>query len=202
MADPWNDSNAGRWVGNDPGQYLRCWVAGFLRVGIGVRLLSAGLIEYFGQRNPMRGGNAWGQGIVSGGLDPLVSALPYFAIGLGLALILGFMTTVAAIGSAFFSLLTPLLTTIAVILSMGTSMPNQGLGPFLDMFRSAGISNLLPYAALIWLSPLENHPISIDALIFGRNEFAPTIAPPSRPEVEVRQEASPRSEGTEAHSSG
>jgi hypothetical protein len=202
MADTWNDSNASRWVGNDPGRLIRCWVAGFLRVGIGMGMLSTGLIEYYGQRNPMRGGFGWGQGIASGGLDPLVSALPYFAIGLGLALILGFMTTVAAIGSAFFSLLTPLFASVAVIMSMSSLTPNQGLGPFLEMFRSASISNLLPYAVMIWLSSLENHPISIDALIFGRNEFVPTIAPPSRPEVEVRQEASPSSEGTEAHSSG
>jgi hypothetical protein len=126
------------------------------------------------------------------GLDPLMAAVPYLAIGLGLALILGFLTTPTSVAAAFFGLLTPLMTTVAII---SNGMAGMGMGPagmwpgrfggdpFSYMTMIMGMSNylpsLIPQIALIWLSPLENHPYSIDALIFGRNPVE--IVPPSPP---------------------
>ena len=55
-----------------------------------------------------------------------------------------------------------------------------GGDPFQYMTMMMGMSSylpsLVPQIALIWLSPLENHPYSIDALIFGRYR-APRSSP-------------------------
>jgi hypothetical protein len=34
------------------------------------------------------------------------------------------------------------------------------------------------HATMAWLSPLENHPYSVDALIFARNELEPSAHRP------------------------
>jgi len=119
------------------------------------------------------------------GLDPLISAIPYLAIGLGLALILGFLTTPSAVAAGFFGLLTPLLMTISIVSSgmaggngFGPGMGRFGGDPFqfATMMMGGYLPGLLPQVALIWLSPLENHPYSLDSLIFGR--VAVDIEPP------------------------
>ena len=56
------------------------------------------------------------------------------------------------------------------------------------------LPSLLTNAAMIWLSPLENNPYSVDALIFGRNEMEPAWPRPEPipapiPEVETEPEA-------------
>jgi hypothetical protein len=170
-------------LGPDPGRAIRCWVALFLRIGVGLSLLAIGLAGYFGQRSPMMGAGAWGQGLGFGGLDPFFSALPYLAIALGLALVLGFLTTASAIGAAFFSLMMPAFVIVQIV-SVGASggagmMRGGGWGndPFIVMMMAMSLPNLIPMAALIWLSPLENHPYSVDALIFGRNEMETFIRP-------------------------
>ena len=43
-----------------------------------------------------------------------MSAIPYLSIGLGLALILGFLTTPTSVAAGFFGLLTPLMTTVSI----------------------------------------------------------------------------------------
>jgi uncharacterized membrane protein YphA (DoxX/SURF4 family) len=190
MATSTVESSPGGLLGPDPGRATRCWVALFLRIGVGLSLLSIGLAGYFGQRGATMGAGAWGQNFGMGGLDPFFSAIPYLAIGLGLALILGFLTTASAIGAAFFSLLMPAFAIVQIV-SMGASggmMRGGGWGndPFLVMMMAMSLPNMIPMAALIWLSPLENHPHSIDALIFGRNEmetFArPEFSPSTTPE--------------------
>jgi uncharacterized membrane protein YphA (DoxX/SURF4 family) len=173
--------------GPDPGHGIRVLVALLLRFGIGISLLNIGLMGYMNVRVP---GAGMGLSIPGGGfpgLDPLMSAIPYLAIGLGLALILGFLTTPTSVAAAFFGLLTPLMTTVAIISNgmagvggMGT--PGRfGGDPFQFMTMLLGMSSylpsLIPQIALIWLSPLENHPYSIDALIFGRNAIE--IVPPA-----------------------
>lgn len=175
-------------LGPDPGRSLRIWVALLLRLGIGLSLLSTGLSGYFGlQAGGMRmgGGGPWGGGIPSlSVLDPFVSGLPYLAIGLGLALILGFLTTASAIGAGFFNLIMPvfgIVQTIAMGTMGGVNMGGRfGNFQFFEMMMGMGASNLLANAALIWLSPLENNPFSVDALIFGRNEIEPVEPMPAR----------------------
>jgi hypothetical protein len=129
--------------------------------------------------------------------DPFFSALPYFAIGLGLALILGFLTTPAAIASGLFSLLMPIFSIIQIVSAGPSNGFNRGgiwgNDPFLAMMVSMSLPTLLTQAALIWLSPLENHPYSIDTLIFGRNEIEP---PPPAPEPSTASPAGPGEEAT------
>ncbi len=150
-----------------------------LRLGIGLSLLSTGLAGYFGlQAGGMRmGGGPWGGGASLSMLDPFMSGLPYLAIGLGLALILGFLTTASAIGAGFFSLILPIFVIIQTVSMGSTGGFNMGgrwgNDQFLAMMMSSSLPNLLTNAAMIWLSPLENNPFSVDALIFGRNELEP-----------------------------
>jgi uncharacterized membrane protein YphA (DoxX/SURF4 family) len=179
--------------GPDPGHGIRVLVALLLRFGIGISLLNYGLIGYMNVRLP---GSGMGVPVPSSsftGLDPLISAIPYLAIGLGLALILGFLTTPTSVAAAFFGLLTPLMTTVAIISNgmagtgaMGGWPTRFGGDPFQYMSMVMGMStylpSLIPQIALIWLSPLENHPYSIDALIFGRNPVQ--IVPPTPVTVE------------------
>jgi uncharacterized membrane protein YphA (DoxX/SURF4 family) len=170
-------------LGPDPGRSIRIWVTMLLRLGIGLSLLSTGLAGYFDFA--MRPGGATGpgglfaQGNALSMLDPFLSGLPYLAIGLGLALILGFLTTASSIGAGFFSLILPI---FAVIHIVATGSARGGLtgpwgnDPFLSML-STSLPNLLTNAAMIWLSPLENNPFSVDALIFGREEIEPESFP-------------------------
>ena len=189
MSTPPTQPNPWGPFGPDPGHGIRVMVALLLRFGIGISLLNIGLMGYLNVRIP---GAGMGLAIPGGGfpgLDPLISAIPYLAIGLGLALILGFLTTPTSVAAAFFGLLTPLMTTVAIISNGmsgvgGVGTPGRfGGDPFQFMTMLLGMSgylpSLIPQIALIWLSPLENHPYSIDALIFGRT--ATPIVPPLRP---------------------
>ncbi len=168
-------------LGLDPGRAIRLWVAFLLRVGTGLALLSVGLAGYFGARGRGPGAGGWGQGPSSGVLDPLLSGMPYLAMGLGLALVLGFLTTASAIGATLYGLLTPIFGIVQVVAAgslNGFNMGNRfGNDQYLIMMTSIHLPNLLTNVATIWLSPLENHPYSIDALIFGRNEMEPAHFP-------------------------
>jgi hypothetical protein len=184
MADSTTEPTPMGQIMRDPGRAIRCWIALFLRLGIGLSMLSTGLAGYFSQQGRVFGGGGiWGQGVLSSGLEPFFAAIPYLAIGIGLALILGFLTTASAIASAFFSLLAPILMIIQIIgagSSGGMNMGGRwGNDPFSAMMMSMVLISLLPQAALIWFSPLEYHPYSIDALIFGRNEIEMAPQPAS-----------------------
>jgi uncharacterized membrane protein YphA (DoxX/SURF4 family) len=176
MSSASSDPVSSRFVGPDPGRSIRCWVAGFLRLGIGLSLLNSGLQGYFSQNRRGRMiSNGFGIDTIGGALDPLVMLMPYVMIGFGLALILGFFTKVASIGSAFLSLLGPIYMIISTIARAGLQMPSVfGTDP---MIMNLSLFTLIAYAALIWFSPLENHPISIDALIFSQNRVG-MIQPP------------------------
>ena len=192
MDTPQTDPSPRGLLGPDPGRMIRCWTAFLLRLGIGLSLLGSGLAGYFGMQAGRVGANViWGMGPSTSMLDPFMSGLPYLAIGLGLALILGFLTTAAAIGAGFFSLIMPAMLILQVVSSGGAGGFNMGgrwgNDPFLAMMMSMSLPNLLVYATMIWLSPLENHPYSVDALIFARNELEP--APPR---LEPAQETEPR----------
>jgi uncharacterized membrane protein YphA (DoxX/SURF4 family) len=188
MSRPLTNPSAWGPLGPDPGPGIRVLVALLLRFGIGLTLLNTGLDAYMNVRGPGGGMTTTIANVSFAGLDPLMAAIPYLAIGLGLALILGFLTTPTAVAAGFFGLLTPLMMTVTII-SSGMAggggpgfRPGMGrFGPDTYMMMMMGMSSylpgLLPHIALIWLSPLENHPYSVDALIFGRN--APEIVPPS-----------------------
>jgi uncharacterized membrane protein YphA (DoxX/SURF4 family) len=197
MSTPPTPPNAWGPFGPDPGHGIRVLVALLLRFGIGISLLNTGLMGYLNVRVPGSGMTTVIPGAGFTGLDPLMSAIPYLAIGLGLALILGFLTTPTSVAAGFFGLLAPLMTTVAIISNGMAGMggvggwPGRfGGDPFQYMSMVMGLStylpSLIPQIALIWLSPLENHPYSIDALIFGRS--AVEIVPP-RPVIQEPTEA-------------
>ena len=157
---------------------LRRWIAMLLRLSIGLGLLNSGLTGYMS-----KGANGF-QNMTGSGLEPLMAALPYFSIALGLALILGFLTKVTSIASGFFTLVSPLLVTVQIMTAAMTGMgqfQNQGWGnnnPFMAMLVMNAAPSLIAQSLLIWLAPLENHPISIDTLIFGRRSAnIPQVAP-------------------------
>jgi len=189
MAGPVTQGSPTTFLGPDPGRIIRIWVALLLRFGIGLSLLGTGLASYRGM--PVGGGPGGfpGPGGPSSAIDPFLSGLPYLAIGLGLGLILGFLTTASAIGAGFFSLIIPFFAIIQVALvgtSNGFGVPYAlGNDPFFHAATVMMLPNLVANAAMIWLSPLENNPFSVDTLIFGRNEIEP---------VEPRMEISPASD--------
>jgi uncharacterized membrane protein YphA (DoxX/SURF4 family) len=198
MTSPSTNPNTWGVFGPDPGHGIRVLVALLLRFGIGISLLNIGLMGYMNVRVP---GGGVGMAVPSAGftgLDPLMAAIPYLAIGLGLALILGFLTTPTSVAAGFFGLLTPLMTTVSIVSNgmagMGAAggWPGRfGGDPFGYMTMVMGMSmylpSLIPQIALIWLSPLENHPYSIDALIFGRNPVE-IVPPASAPATQERTE--------------
>ena len=196
MASPSTEQTPMGFLGPDPGRSIRLWVTFLLRLGIGLSLLSTGLSGYFGLR--MSGGVAWGRAPSYSMLDPFMSGLPYLAIALGLALVLGFLTTASAIGAGFYSLILPVFAIVQTVM-MGSNggVPfggRFGNAQYFEMMLSTSLPNLLTNAAMIWLSPLENNPYSIDALIFGREEMEPVaprpgpFAGPSEPMTEVAPE--------------
>ncbi len=192
MADQSPFWSPSRWVSPDPGRTICFWVAGFLRVGIGLSLLTTGLEAYFIQKTSFNStqGMIQGLGDWTIAIDPLLASLPYLAIGLGVALIVGFLTTASSIIAAFYSLIGVITVLIAVLCSRAQVTSYNPIGvtisPYANMVMSMSMVNLIPYAALIWLSPIENHPISVDALIFGQPR-EPVIFATNRPEVETAE---------------
>ena len=179
MAIPSTFPRRSGMIGPDSTTTVRRWVALFLRFGIGLSLLNLGLSGYFGMGSSGPGGNPFGGGNGFGVFDSLFSGLPYLAIALGLALILGFLTMPTAIITSFFSLLVPLFQLVQIISAGVAGGPNPGgfgrggFDSFLIVMMPLTFLSMIPLAALIWLSPLENHPYSVDALIFGQNAIAP-----------------------------
>jgi len=169
-------------LGPDPGLPIRRWAAFLLRMGIGLGLFNTGLAGYMAVAVPRGMGPGMptlGPGMPTfGGFLPIFGPMPYIEIALGMALILGFLTTASSIAAGLQLLLMPCMLTIQLATSGASSpgmmMPGRGWGipnAGMLMMMEAGmlsLPGLLTHAALIWLSPLANHPYSIDALIFGR----------------------------------
>src|SRR3954447_2205803 len=152
MSTPPTQPNPWGPFGPDPGHGIRVMVALLLRFGIGISLLNTGLIGYMNVRVPGAGMSMPVPSAGFTGLDPLMSAIPYLAIGLGLALILGFLTTPTSVAAGFFGLLMPLMTTVAII-SNGAGGMGGGMGwpgrfgggdPFQYMSMVMGLSTYLP----------------------------------------------------------
>src|SRR5262245_30067472 len=85
---------------HDPGPRVRSLVALILRTGLGLQLLNSGLTGFLYVnmgRNLRPGmGGAFERFGISPGSEEMFRAVPYVQIVIGLALLLGFMTTLAA----------------------------------------------------------------------------------------------------------
>jgi hypothetical protein len=168
------------------------FLAFVLRVGLGLSLLNLGLLGYVFQ-SQMGGGvgaNPYTQmysqvlGIVPG-TEAFHQVRPYAQIAIGLALILGFMTTPAAAAAAVLILLTPLMQTISLLMNGGMINRNMMMGmPMQSVVSTGETSSLLLVAIVLWLSPVRMNPWSLDGLMFrrGRRRMAESLASaPSTP---------------------
>jgi hypothetical protein len=169
-------------------------VAFMLRIGLGVNLLNGGLLGYLTAR---RGGStasglAWstllGPAAVAGVLEHDL-LVPFVQIAIGLALILGFFTVIAAVVAGFLVLSGPIFQFLAILSS---SRPTGNLDMAMQALVTTGsINPLLLVAAVLWMTPMEGTPWSLDALIFshrrplrGAEPTVPVPAPVAKPAVE------------------
>jgi uncharacterized membrane protein YphA (DoxX/SURF4 family) len=167
-----------------PPPWVRPTVAVLLRLGLGVSLLNGGLLGYLSaHRGISAPGLAWstllGPAAAAGALqhDALV---PLVQIGLGMALILGFFTSVSAAGAGLLILSGPIFQFLAILGNSGAS--GDGADLQMQALVSSGTTNLLLLvAALLWLTPGDGTPWSLDALIFAHRRAEPDPPPRPRP---------------------
>jgi uncharacterized membrane protein YphA (DoxX/SURF4 family) len=168
------------------------FLAFILRVGLGLSLLNHGLLGYIfqSQMGGGVGGNPYTQAYaqmlnIGPGTEPFHQVLPYAQIAVGMALILGFMTTPAAVAAGIVILLTPLMQTIALLLNGAMVNRNMMMGMSMQSVMTSGeMSSLLLAAIVVWLSPVRTNPWSLDGLMFrrGRRRAAESLAGvPSNP---------------------
>lgn len=139
----------------EPGPLTRSLVALSLRVGLGLVFLMAGLGKFEGIK----------KGEYPGGMVKMFEAtplradmvqlfarvLPYAEVGIGSALLLGVLTTVAASLSAVL---------LAHLLFGQLILQNANMYP-------AMLTYFLVNAGILWLSPVTSNYLSVDGLIGG-----------------------------------
>jgi uncharacterized membrane protein YphA (DoxX/SURF4 family) len=146
----------------EPELLVRSLAVLLLRCGLGVNLLNSGLIGYMIMRNGAPGSTTY--------------LVPYVQIFLGIALILGLFTTVAAVGAGLLMIVQPLIQTITM-LSGGFPGNPFGRGPaaFQWFAESMTLGNLLVATAVLWLSARARNPWSLDNVIFGQHATRPAV---------------------------
>jgi hypothetical protein len=102
--------------------------------------------------------------------------IPYVQIAIGLALILGFFTVIATVVAGFLIVSGPILQLLAILSNSDptriTNLEIQGM-----MVTTGPIDLLLLVVAVLWLTPTEGTPWSLDAMIFARRRTSPGTAP-------------------------
>jgi uncharacterized membrane protein YphA (DoxX/SURF4 family) len=159
-------------------------VAVLLRLGLGASLLNGGLLGYLASQRGAAPGLAWstllGPAFVAAVLQRDV-LVPLVQIGLGMALILGFFTRIAAVGAGFLVLAGPIFQFLAILSSSGMNDPNLEM----QALVSTGTTNLLLLVtAVLWMTPSEGTPWSLDALIFAQRRHEPAAPPAPTPTSE------------------
>lgn len=149
-------------------------LAFFVRVSVGLSLLNRGLVEIFAKNSSRAGGGnpfynpAFARNPTAPGMDAFTTIIPYVELALSVGLIFGIFTTLCALSACLISLLSPLLTTVMLMLSAGVG---PGMNPYgMDIITLFNPNQgMLSYVLLVVLSPLPINKFSIDALIFHRN---------------------------------
>jgi uncharacterized membrane protein YphA (DoxX/SURF4 family) len=159
-------------------------VALYLRISVGIGLLSNGLVSLVGSTQNGFGGPFGGGSIFGPGMEPIAEVLPYVNLVIGLALIVGFFTTLFAMIAAAASFITPLLTSFMIVASFGMSSGRMGgMGGMSGLIDSILMGTLgvqpITYVALILLSPMKINKYSLDTLIYNR----PAAILPPRPSL-------------------
>jgi uncharacterized membrane protein YphA (DoxX/SURF4 family) len=157
-------------VSHDPGPRVRALVALVLRVGLGLTLLKRGVVDHLSLNGATSPGFLPTRAPISIDLELSFHYLAYAEMALGLALILGFFTTVAAVLAAFLQLGTPLLQTIITLSAHFVQARGMNVSVVLGLYEASATSNLLMVAAVLWFSPVTSNPWSLDQLIFVRRE--------------------------------
>jgi uncharacterized membrane protein YphA (DoxX/SURF4 family) len=156
-----------------PSPRLRSLIALVLRLGLGLQVFNAGLIGYVQQGAPGGPGRFGMNSLVRLGIypgsEPVAQFVPYVQIVVGLALMVGFLTAVAAVAAAFLALFP----SIAEAFILSTSGLN--LDPFqrqnaetMAAMNGAMAANLLLIAAVLWFSHASGNAWSLDGLMFAR----------------------------------
>jgi uncharacterized membrane protein YphA (DoxX/SURF4 family) len=177
--------------GPEPSAMIRALVATLLRVGLGLNLLNTGLLGYMAKNAGagMFGGLPPGATIpIPSGSDVYYQIISCGQIAVGLALVLGFFTTLAALLAGASILIAPLIQSVVLISGGATMNPYSNPGfVFLNMLSSGTTTNLLTSAAVLWFSTIKNNPWSLDALILSVRDAEQERAaarlepPPGRP---------------------
>jgi hypothetical protein len=124
------------------------------------------------------------------GYDLFLGLLPYVQIALGLALVLGFFTTYAAIAAGLVLMAEPAAQTVALL---AQGLPGGQRGPMLNLsiFTAMESSRVLLTAAVAWLAAGGDDALSLDSLVFvrrarqGPDAPEPGAAPTGRVEGQV-----------------
>jgi uncharacterized membrane protein YphA (DoxX/SURF4 family) len=155
-----------------PGPRTRSLIALVLRLGLGIHLLNVGLTGFLFLT--MQGGGPPGRAGVYPGTEGSLMYLPYLQIVIGLALVLGFLTNVAAALAAVVAL-APGVAEMVVLLTIGSSMnPYARSDSFLmSIVSGGGAANVLLTVAVIWFSQPAVNAWSLDALMFARRANPP-----------------------------
>jgi hypothetical protein len=157
-----------------PGPTPWGFIAFLFRGTLGLGLLNAGLFSYQALKVGAAPWNVLGRNpymrmTTYGGAAMYYHSLPYVQIVLGLALVLGFMTTYAAVGTGLVLLFDSMIQSVMLV---AVGLPgNQGMMGGLaanNVLMSGLATAVLLTAGLIWLSASGCNPWSLDALVFGR----------------------------------
>jgi hypothetical protein len=141
-----------------------------LRLGLGVSLLNGGLMGYqVAQHGTSPSTLAWsallGPGAVASALEHDL-LVPIVQIAVGLALILGFFTVIATVAAGLLVLSAPIFQFLAILSSNNAGGTGEQLA-MQALVTTGSINLLLLVAAVLWLTPPEGTPWSLDYLIFA-----------------------------------
>ena len=175
-----------------PPPWVRWMVALLLRMGLGVSLLNGGLLGFLSARRggrppalpgpPCSDRRPWRARFEN---DLLV---PFVQIAIGLALILGFFTVIAAVLAGFLIVSGPIFQFLAILSNSGTTVSADL--PMQVLVTTGSINLLLLVAAVLWLTPMEGTPWSLDALIFAHRRLRsarPSAHPATAPPDDARR---------------
>ena len=98
--------------------------------------------------------------------------VPLVQIAIGLALILGFFTVIVTVLAGFLVVSGPVFQFLAILSNPG-STSNAELATQV-LVSTGSINLLLLVAAVLWLTPMEGTPWSLDALIFAHRRLRPS----------------------------
>ncbi len=154
----------------DPGPNARALAVVLLRVGLGLTLLKRGVVDYLSLNSSISPGFFASRVPIPIDLEPYFQSLAYAEMALGLALILGFFTTAAAVLAGCLQLITPLLQTVVAMSTQLGPARGMNVSVVLSLYEGSGASNLLVVAAVLWFSPVASNPWSLDRLIFVPRE--------------------------------